>query len=164
MDSQFQDRIDEYLLHGDTMRQEDRRQFEKEIEQDAEKREQYELTVNVRKALTSRAEKLKAMAVFEQGMKQKSVPDAAVASSSASSPVVANDKKQRKGIGRPWLWLSGVAALLVAGFFSVQTLLYHDAMDGNVRGGDDVFNGSVPNDTLSGDTTTVFTDTLTSRP
>ena len=32
----FQDRIDEYLLHGDTMSEEDKAQFLKEIEEDAE--------------------------------------------------------------------------------------------------------------------------------
>lgn len=34
----FQDRIDEYLLHGDTMSEEDKAQFLKEIEENAEKR------------------------------------------------------------------------------------------------------------------------------
>ena len=36
----FQDRIDEYLLHSDTMSEEDKAQFLKEIEEDAEKKEQ----------------------------------------------------------------------------------------------------------------------------
>ena len=44
----FQDRIDEYLLHGDTMSEEDKAQFLKEIEEDAEKKEQYEFTKNVK--------------------------------------------------------------------------------------------------------------------
>ena len=47
----FQDRIDEYLLHGDTMSEEDKAQFLKEIEEDAEKRELYECTKNVKQAM-----------------------------------------------------------------------------------------------------------------
>ena len=43
----FQDRIDEYLLHGETMSEEDDAQFLKEIEEDEEKRELYEFTKNV---------------------------------------------------------------------------------------------------------------------
>lgn len=34
----FQDRIDEYLLHGKTMSEEDKTQFLKEIEEDEEKK------------------------------------------------------------------------------------------------------------------------------
>ena len=47
MNYNFQDRIDEYLLYGDTMSEEDKAQFLKEIEEDAEKKEQYEFTKNV---------------------------------------------------------------------------------------------------------------------
>ena len=57
----FQDRIDEYLLHGETMSEEDEAQFLKEIEEDEEKRELYEFTKNVKAAMVSRREKLKAM-------------------------------------------------------------------------------------------------------
>ena len=45
MDNNFQDRIDEYLLYEDTMSEEDKAQFLKEIEEDAEKKEQYELSL-----------------------------------------------------------------------------------------------------------------------
>ena len=40
----FQDRIDEYSLHGDPMSEEDKAQLLKEIEEDAEKKEQCEFT------------------------------------------------------------------------------------------------------------------------
>ena len=54
----FQDRIDEYLLHGDTMSEEDKAQFLKEIEEDAEKKEHYEFTKNVKQAMVSRGKNL----------------------------------------------------------------------------------------------------------
>lgn len=53
MNYNFQDRIDEYLLYGDTMSEEDKAQFLKEIEEDAEKKEQYEFTKNVKQAMVS---------------------------------------------------------------------------------------------------------------
>ncbi len=54
MDNNFQDRIDEYLLHGNSMTEEVKTQFLKEIEEDAEKREQYELTKNIKATMVSR--------------------------------------------------------------------------------------------------------------
>ena len=90
MDNNFQDRIDEYLLHGDAMSEEAKAQFLKEIEEDAEKKEQYEFTKRVKQAVTSRGEKLKAMAEFQKEMK--------------------------RGNRNVWLWVSSVAAVLVVGF------------------------------------------------
>ena len=69
MDNNFQDRIDEYLLHCETMSEEDKAQFLKEIEEDAEKKEQYEFTKNVKQAMVSRGKKLKAMTEFQKEMK-----------------------------------------------------------------------------------------------
>jgi len=66
----FQDRLDEYLLHGNNMSEEDKAQFLKEIEEDVEKRELYEFTKNVKQAMISRGEKLKAMAEFQKEMKR----------------------------------------------------------------------------------------------
>lgn len=96
MDNNFQDRIDEYLLHGDAMSEEAKAQFLKEIEEDAEKKEQYEFTKSVKQAVTSRGEKLKAMAEFQKEMK--------------------------RGNRNVWLWVSSVAAVLVVGFFTVNSL------------------------------------------
>ena len=86
MDNNFQDRIDEYLLHGDTMSEEAKAQFLKEIEEDTEKKEQYEFTKNVKKALKSRGDKLKAMTEFQKEIKH--------------------------GRRKSWLWISSIAAIL----------------------------------------------------
>ena len=72
MDNDFQDRIDEFLLHGDTMSEEDKALFLKEIEEDAEKKERYEFTKSVKDAMASREDKLKAMTEFETEMKSHS--------------------------------------------------------------------------------------------
>ena len=104
----FQDRIDEYLLHGNNMSEEDKAQFLKEIEEDAEKREQYEFTKNVKKAFESRGDKLKAMAEFQKEMKH--------------------------GNRKVWLWISSIAAVLVIGFFAINPLFVENAPTDNVRG------------------------------
>ena len=131
----FQDRIDEYLLHGDTMSEEDKAQFLKEIEEDVEKRELYEFTKNVKQAMKSRGEKLKAMTEFQKEMKSH---------------------HHRK----TWLWISSIAAVLVIGFFAINQLFVENSPTDNVRGDEnDVFDMTVPTDSINNDS--ISTDTVT---
>lgn len=132
----FQDRIDEYLLHSDTMSEEDKAQFLKEIEEDAEKKEQYEFTKNVKQAMVSRGDKLKAMTEFQKEMKSH---------------------HHRK----TWLWISSIAAILVVGFFAINPLLVETSSHDNVRGDEnDVFEMTAPADSI--DTDSISSDTITS--
>lgn len=130
----FQDRIDEYLLHGDTMSEEDKAQFLKEIEEDAEKKEQYEFTNNVKQAMVSRGEKLKAMTEFQKEMKSH---------------------HHRK----TWLWISSVAAVLVISFFAINPLFVENSPTDKVRGDEnEVFDMTAPTDSISNDS--ISTDTI----
>ena len=123
----FQDRIDEFLLHNDAMSEEDKAQFLKEIEDDVEKREQYEFTKNVKLAMVSREEKLKAMTEFQKEMKSH---------------------HHRK----TWLWISSIAAVLVVGFFAINPLFVENSPKDNVRGDEnDVFDMTAPTDSISND-------------
>ena len=132
----FQDRIDEFLLHNDAMSEEDKAQFLKEIEDDVEKKEQYEFTKNVKMAMVSREEKLKAMTEFQKEMKSH---------------------HHRK----TWLWISSIAAILVVGFFAINPLLVETSSHDNVRGDEnDVFELTAPADSI--DTVSISTDTITS--
>ena len=132
----FQDRIDEYLLHNDAMSEEDKAQFLKEIEDDVEKREQYEFTKNVKMAMVSREEKLKAMTEFQKEMKSH---------------------HHRK----TWLWISSIAAILIVGFFAINPLLVETSSHDNVRGDEnDVFELTAPADSI--DTDSISSDTITS--
>ena len=134
MDNNFQDRIDEYLLHNDAMSEEDKAQFLKEIEDDVEKREQYEFTKNVKQVMISRGEKLKAMTEFQKEMKSH---------------------HHRK----TWLWISSIAAILVVGFFAINPLLVETSSHDNVRGDEnDVFEMTVPTDSINNDS--ISTDTI----
>lgn len=134
MNYNFQDRIDEYLLYGDTMSEEDKAQFLKEIEEDEEKRELYEFTKNVKAAMVSRGEKLKAMTEFQKKMKSH---------------------HHRK----TWLWISSIAAILVIGFFAINPLFVENSPTDNVRGDEnDVFDMTAPTDSISNDS--ISTDTI----
>lgn len=135
MDNNFQDRIDEFLLHNDAMSEEDKAQFLKEIEDDVEKREQYEFTKNVKMAMVSREEKLKAMTEFQKEMKHSN--------------------------RKTWLWISSIAAILVVGFFAINPLLVETSSHDNVRGDEnDVFEMTAPADSI--DTDSISSDTITS--
>lgn len=135
MDNNFQDRIDEYLLHGNKMSEEAKAQFLKEIEEDAEKKEQYELTKNVKMAMVSRGEKLKAMTEFRKEMKN--------------------------GRRKTWLWISSIAAVMVGGFFAINPLFVGTSSHDNVRGDEnDVFEMTAPADSVATDS--ISTDTITS--
>ena len=139
MDKDFQDRIDEYLLHGDTMTEEAKAQFLKEIEEDADNREQYEFTKNVKKAFESRGDKLKAMAEFQ---KEYEIQD------------------DKYNFRKKLLWFSGIAAVLVIGFFVINPLFVYESTNSNVRGEeDDVFEMEAPADSVANDSTS--TDTIT---
>ena len=132
----FQDRIDEFLLHNDAMSEEDKAQFLKEIEDDVEKKEQYEFTKNVKMAMVSREEKLKAMTEFQKEMKSH---------------------HHRK----TWLWISSIAAVMVGGFFAINPLLVETSSHDNVRGDEnDVFEMTAPADSI--DTDSISSDTITS--
>ena len=135
MDNNFQDRIDEYLLHGDSLSEEAKAQFLKEIEEDAEKKEQYEFTKNVKQVMISRGEKLKAMTEFQKEMKHSN--------------------------RKTWLWISSIAAVMVGGFFAINPLLVETSSHDNVRGDEnDVFELTAPADSI--DTDSISTDTITS--
>lgn len=136
MDNNFQDRIDEYLLHEDTMSEEAKAQFLKEIEEDTEKKEQYEFTKNVKQAMVSRGEKLKAMTEFQKEIKH--------------------------GRRKSWLWISSIAAILVIGFFAINPLFIEkNSPTDNVRGGEnDVFDMTAPTDSIANDSISKDTVTL----
>ena len=140
MDKDFQDRIDEFLLHGNKMSEEDKAQFLKEIEEDEEKREQYEFTKNVKKAFESRGDKLKAMTEFQKEYETR------------------DDKSNFR---KKLVWFSGIAAVLVIGFFAINPLFMEkNSPTDNVRGDEnDVFDMTVPTDSINNDS--ISTDTVT---
>lgn len=162
MDNNFQDRIDEYLLHGDNMSEEAKALFLKEIEEDADKKEQYELTKNIKKALKSRGDKLKAMAEFQK--ENETQNEMRIKACSCPEYRVAEDIKivgHKSNFRKKLVWFSGIAAILVIGFFAINPLFMEkNSPTDNVRGGEnDVFDITAPTDSIANDS--ISPDTIT---
>lgn len=183
MDIDFQDRIDDFLLNR--MSEAEKAEFMKELSEDDEKREQFEFTRDVKQAICSRAEKLKALKDFEQEY-ERECGDVKVgvraSMCSCEQDVVLPDVSQipakPRSKRRIWLWLSGAAAVLAIGFFVVRPMFVVDGVydsspvpsNETVRGSDnDIFDGECAspiddsiNDEieLSEDTCNVDVDTL----
>ena len=158
----FQDRIDEYLLHSDTMSEEDKAQFLKEIEENTEKKKQYEFTKNVKEAMKSRGDKLKAMTEFQkenETLDEKRMPACSCPEyrQTEDMKIVGHKSNFRKEL----VWFSGIAAVLVIGFFAINPLFMEkNSPTDNVRGDEnDVFDMTAPTDSISNDS--ISTDTVT---
>lgn len=161
MDNNFQDRIDEYLLHEDTMSEEAKAQFLKEIEENTEKKEQYEFTKNVKEALKSRGDKQKAMAEFQKEYETQDEKRMRVCPEYRQTEdikIVGHKSNFRKKL----VWFSGIAAVLVVGFFAINPLFMEKkSPTDNVRGGEnDVFDMTAPIDSIANDSISKDTVTL----
>lgn len=149
MDKDFQDRIDRFLLHGSEMTKEERAAFLGEIENDEEKKAQYQFTIMVRDAMRSRMSKLEAMKVMEKrGVMghEANMPCAA-----CPSPAYVPPRRNK------WMYfLGGIAALFVVGFF-LTVMFVNNGEEGVMRGFGDPFDGTMPAavDSLDNDTADV---------
>lgn len=148
MDKDFQDRIDRFLLHGSEMTKEERAAFLGEIENDEEKKAQYQFTIMVRDAMRSRMSKLEAMKVMEKrGVMGR---EANMPCPACPSPA----KKPRRN--KRWYFLGGIAALFVVGFF-LTMMFVNNGVEDVMRGNGDQFDGTMPAavDSLDNDTADV---------
>jgi len=153
MKQEFQDHIDDYLLGR--MSDEDRMSFEKELKQDAELREQMEFTQNVQTATKSRNEKLAKMDeweddyVFEDDKRVASANYRPTGSGYDACPSPSAEQtfaKPRSSGKKAFYWISGIAAIFIAGFFLANNLFVMESGNpasplpheyGNMRGGAD---------------------------
>ena len=164
MDNNFQDRIDEYLLHEDTMSEEAKAQFLKEIEENTEKKKQYEFTKNVKEALKSRGDKLKAIAEFQKENETQDEKRMRACSCPCPEYKEAEDVKivgHKSNFRKKLVWFSGIAAVLVIGFFAINPLFMEkNSSTDNVRGDEnEVFDMTAPTDSINNDS--ISTDTVT---
>lgn len=123
MDIDFQDRIDDYVLGR--MSDEDRLQFEKEVSLDHEKEEQLQLTLNIKKALKSRQEKLAMIQDFEKDNQQLQQVYAVAHEANyrrvMPDQVASSGKRQHRRLRISGI--IGIAAILIVGFFITYTLI-----------------------------------------
>ena len=122
MKTDFQDRIDEYILGR--MSDEEKAQFEAEVNQDESKKEQLEFTRNVKDAISSREDKMAKLKMMQRMYDREHQQVAASMRATgtddcqySSAPQYIEEKKPSKRI---WWWASGIAAVLVIGLFVVN--------------------------------------------
>ena len=122
MKTDFQDRIDEYIL--DRMSDEEKAQFEAEVNQEESKKEQLEFTRNVKGAISSREDKMAKLKMMQRmyDREHQQVAASMLATGTdgrcySPAPQYATEKKSSKRI---WWWASGIAAVLVIGLFVVN--------------------------------------------
>lgn len=122
MKKDFQDRIDEYILGR--MTDEEKAQFEAEVNQDESKREQLEFTRNVKGAISSREDKmakLKMMQrVYDREHKQVAASMRATGTYDCHYSTAPQNVEEKKPSKRILWWASGIAAVLVMGLFVVN--------------------------------------------
>ncbi|MGM9708171.1 MAG: hypothetical protein ACI3ZB_00985, partial [Prevotella sp.] len=150
-----------YLLNR--MDDAEKTEFLREVEQNEEKKEQLEFTQNVKDAIRSREEKLQALNQFQQRYEEErrtvACRDTGTEDAACYCPapeVAATEPVRSKK--KIWLWISGVAAVLVVGFFAIKPMFdyesspnYNGAPMEQMRGGDEVFS-PVPADSMVNDT------------
>ena len=129
MDIKFQDRIDEFLLHRDRMSAKEQADFLKEIEGDAEKKSQFELSRNVKDAFASRGNKLKAIAEFEKNLRRNESMKAtgtncAMPMHDQTCKETIKKQQRNKSI---WIWMSGIAAVVIIGVFIIRPTIINNS-------------------------------------
>lgn len=153
MKIEFQDQIDKYVLGQ--MDDTEKAAFEQEAAHNTELQEQLQFTKDVASATKSRDEKLAKMENWEDDYVFKNDRRVAVANyrptgsgydtcpSPSTEQTFAKPRSSRKKI---FYWISGIAAIFIAGFFLVNNLFVMESGNpasplpyeyGNMRGGTD---------------------------
>lgn len=155
MKTDFQDRIDEYILGR--MTDEEKAQFEAEVNQDESKKEQLEFTRNVKGAISSREDKMAKLKMMQRMYDREHQEVAASMRATGTddcqyspAPQHVEEKKPSKRI---WWWASGIAAVLVIGLFVVNPF-GSDTLQ-TTSGFSPSFKGS-PNEMIRGEENDVF--------
>ena len=122
MRTDFQDRIDEYILGR--MSDEKKAQFEAEVNQDESKKEQLEFTRNVKGAITSREDKMAKLKImqrmYDREHNQVAASMRATGTDDCQYSPTPHHVEEKKPSKRIWWWASGIATMLVIGLFVVN--------------------------------------------
>lgn len=151
MKQEYQDQIDKYVLGQ--MDDTEKSVFEQDVAQDAELQEQLLFTKDVTSATKSREEKLAKMEnweddyVFEDNRRVSATNYRPTGSGYDACPSPSAEQtfaKPRSSGKKAFYWISGIAAIFIAGFFLVNNLFVMESGNpasplpyeyGNMRGG-----------------------------
>ena len=154
MKKDFQDRIDEYILGR--MTDEEKAQFEAEVNQDESKREQLEFTRNVKGAISSREDKMAKLKMMQRMYDREHQQVAASMRATGTDDcqyAPASQYAEKRPSKRILWWASGIAAMLVIGLFVVNP--FGSGTLQTPSGFSPSFKGS-PNEMIRGEENDVF--------
>ena len=154
MKKDFQDRIDEYILGR--MTDEEKAQFEAEVNQDESKREQLEFTRNVKGAISSREDKMAKLKMMQRMYDREHQQVAASMRATGTDDcqyAPASQYAEKRPSKRILWWASGIAAMLVIGLFVVNPF-GSDTLQ-TPSGSSPSFKGN-PNEMIRGEENEVF--------
>ena len=149
MNNEYQDRIDRYLLGK--MSETESLDFENSLTTDKDLKEQYEFTKNVKEAIAGRSRRLARIKEWKEAYEANVSSEEEGRSMGRGADNSRNSNTGIKSIPRDsstryLYWLSGIAAILVVGFFIVSPLFFDKEGSpdnlicvnaSSLRGGDD---------------------------
>lgn len=165
MKFEYQEKIDRYVLED--MTADERIAFEHEVQLNEELRDQLEYTQQVKALVTSRQEKMALLKQWEEEHRKEEEQVAAAqyrptgTGDYCPAPKYAADADPKSK--KFYYWISGIAAVLVIGFFVVSPLLIFNSpgsSDEQFRGDDEVFapKDSLTTDSITNDSIIIFED------
>lgn len=130
MEIRFQDQIDQYLLRAEQMSETEKADFLNELQNDPEKKAQFELTQNLKKALASREEKRRRILQMKEQYEKAQDPHREQSEEEEDDGLEAERiRLHRKFTRRLIRWTSAAAAVLILGFIATQPFLYDSSPD-----------------------------------
>lgn len=177
MKFEYQDIIDNYIQGKLTAEELDA--FEKTMASNKEIFDQVIYTKNIKRLISSREDKLNKMRLWAEEGKQKDVIDVAaqkILTGTHGEPIDDNIKQiitEKNKKGRVLFWVSGIAAILVLGFFVINPMSFEDNKqslpNSNFGGGSNMFEnmnsgGNIPmKSPVENNTDTLFVDSLRNK-
>lgn len=125
MKFEYQEKIDNYVQ--DRMSENEIKDFEQELSQKKELLDQLKYTKAIKQSIISREEKMAKLREWEsEDQIQEPVKFPATGTESSDKPIY-----ERRNL---WYWISGIAAVLVVGFFIVSPLyMFYGESEGPVK-------------------------------
>jgi len=127
MNNDYQDRIDQYLLGK--MSDTEALDFEKDIRNDKDLKEQFEFTKNVKEAVVGRNRRLAQIKEWKEAYEAKNKTEEEYRPTGSGYEYSIKPKTEiklepRTSTRRYLYWISGIAAIFVVGFFVISPIFF----------------------------------------
>lgn len=127
MNNDYQDKIDRYLLGK--MSEAESLDFEKDIINNKDLKEQFEFTKNVKEVIAARSKRLAQINEWKEAYEAKNNTEGEYRPTGSGYEYSIKPKAEIKlepriSTRRYWYWISGIAAIFVVGFFVISPIFF----------------------------------------